>query len=144
MKRLLLLFAALGLGLISVTTSRAQLREVPRCQEGLGVPTLPRFQGNVRDASGSGVAGVRLELVTLHTDGSAGSVVQTVTSDSKGRFKFKRHKDQIYAMGVTSGERKFENLKLQQVSNAMMRSGGPMNLLLILEKSTCVSLALAP
>lgn len=143
MKRLLLLFAILGVGLIPVAATRAQLREVPRCQQGMGVPTLPRIQGYVRDASGNGVAEVRLELLTLNTDGSIGSVIQTETTDRKGRFRFKRHKDRIYALRVTSGDSKFDDLKLQQVSNAMMSSSGPMNLVLILEKSPCITLSLA-
>ena len=142
MKRLRLLFAALSLGLIFVTASPAQLREVPRCQEGMGVPTLPRFQGYVRDTSQNGMAEVRLELLSLNTDGSIGSVLQSVTSDRKGKFKFKRHKDRIYALRVASGDRKFEDLKLRQVSNALMQDGGPMNLVLILDASPCVTLSL--
>ena len=143
MKRTLLLFVALSLGLIPVVVSRAQLREVPRCQEGVGVPTLPRFQGYVRDTSQNGVADVRLELLMLNSDGSVGSVVQSVTSDRKGKFKFKRHKDRIYALHVVSGERKFDDLKLQQVSNALMNDGSPRNLVLILGASPCVTLSLA-
>jgi len=142
MKRLTLLSVALGLCLLAAAPSPAQLREVPRCQEGMGVPTLPRFQGYVRDASQSGLAGVRLELLTLNTDGSTGEVVQSVTSDSKGKFKFKRHKDRIYALRVASGEKKFDDLKLQQVSNALMQDGGPMSLLLILNAPPCVTLSL--
>lgn len=142
MKRLLLLITAAVASLAFPATSGAQLREVPRCQEGVGVPTLPRIQGYVKDVSEKGMAGVRLELLTLNTDGSIGSAIQGVKTDSKGHFRFRRHKDNIYALRVAA-DRKFDDLKLQQVSHAMMGIAGPTNLVLILEKPPCISLSLA-
>ncbi|MDZ7639757.1 MAG: hypothetical protein U5J83_16145 [Bryobacterales bacterium] len=141
MNRLLLLLAMFGASLFPVAAV-AQVRDVPSCQQGLGVPTLPRIQGYVQDAQENGMAGVRLELVKLNPDGSAGGILQTETTDEKGRFKFKRHKDQIYALRVSSGERKFEQLKLRQGSSAMMPGGGLMNFVLLVESSSCISLSL--
>lgn len=141
MKRLFLFFAAFGALLALAPPSNAQLREVPRCQDGFGVPTLPRIQGYVRDSSENGVADVRLELLVLNSDGSVSASVQAVKTDSKGHFRFKRHKDRIYALRV-GADRKFDDLKLQQVRQAMMGIAGPSNLVLILEKSPCISFSL--
>jgi hypothetical protein len=134
--------ALLLAGSVSSSSALAQVRDVPQCQVGLGVPTLPRLQGFVQDADEKGIAGARLDLVKLRPDGSEERVLQTETTDPKGHFRFKRYKDEIYAVRVTVGDRKFEELKLRQGSTAMLPGGGLMNFVLLVEQTPCIGLSL--
>jgi hypothetical protein len=69
-------------------------------------------------------------------------VLQTETTDPKGHFRFKRYKDEIYAVRVMVGDRKFEELKLRQGSTAMLPGGGLMNFVLLVEQTPCIGLSL--
>lgn len=138
----LLWFALLLAGAVFSSPAPAQVREVPQCQVGVGVPTLPRLQGYVQDLQEKPIVGARLELVRLRPDGTEERVLQTETTDAKGRFRFKRHRDEIYAVRVTVGDKKFEELKLRQGSTAMLPGGGLMNFVLLVEETPCIGLSL--
>lgn len=142
MSRPLFVIGLLALSVLGSISAHAQVRDVPACQQGVGVPTLPRLQGYVRDSESKAIAGVRLELVRLKADGTADGTVQTETTDAKGHFRFKRHKDEIYAVRIGLEGRQLEDLKLRQGSSAMLPGGGLMNFVLVVDKSNCVGISL--
>lgn len=138
----LLCFVVLSVAAMFPLAGSAQVRDVPKCQVGLGVPTLPRIQGFVRDSDEKAIAGARLDLIKLRPDGTEERVLQSETTDAKGHFRFKRHKDEIYGVRVSAGDRKFEELKLRQGSTAMLPGGGLMNFVLLVESSPCIRISL--
>ena len=113
-----------------------------QCQEGVGIPTLPRLQGYLQKLDESPIAGAKVEMLRMNPDGTVAGTVRTETTDKKGHFRFKRDKDQVYKIRVTVGDRKLEEVKLRQGSTAMMPGGGLMNFVLIVDDTACIGISL--
>lgn len=113
-----------------------------QCQRDLGIPTLPRIQGYVQDADHEPLTDVKLEMVRVNADGTPAEVVDTRTTDSKGYFRFKRSKDQIYRVNVLIPDRELEPLVIRQGGIAMRTGGGLMNFLFLVDDSSCIAIQL--
>ncbi len=111
-----------------------------QCQQNLGIPALPRIQGYVRDADHKPLPGAKVEMIRLHPDGSEAEVLETKTTDSKGYFRFKRSKDQIYRVRLHAPGRTLAPMSIRQGGIAMRAGGGMMNFLFQLDKTECVSI----
>lgn len=111
-----------------------------QCQQNIGIPTLPRIQGYVRDADHKPISGAKVEMIRLHPDGSEAEVVDTKTTNSKGYFRFKRSKDEVYRVRLHVPDRKLEPMSIRQGGIAMRTGGGMMNFLFQLDKSECVGI----
>ncbi len=116
---------------------------VGQCQQVVGTPTLPRIQGYLKHVDGDFIPGVKLEMVRLNVDGSEAEVVDTRTTDSKGYFRFKRSKDQVYRVRFQMPGKQLEPLALRQGGIGMRTGGGLMNFLLLVDKSPCVAIQMA-
>jgi len=111
-----------------------------QCQQNLGIPTLPRIQGYLRDVDHKPVTGAKVEMIRLNPDGSEAEVVDAKTTDSKGYFRFKRSKDQVYRVRLQVADRKLEPMSIRQGSVVMRTGGGMMNFLFQLDKTPCVGI----
>lgn len=113
-----------------------------QCRQDLGIPTLPRIQGFVRDMDEKVMPGVKLVMIRLNPDGSEAEIVDSRTTDAKGHFRFKRSKDQIYRVRMEVPGRELEPLSIRQGGIVMRAGGGLMNFLLLVDKSQCISIQL--
>jgi|GEM_PF-2232543 len=111
-----------------------------QCQQDLGIPSLPRIQGYVRDADDKPLTGVKAEMVRLNPDGSEAEVVDTKTTDAKGYFRFKRSKDQTYRVRLHVPDRKLAPMTIRQGDVLMRAGGGLMNFQFNVDKTECVSI----
>lgn len=111
-----------------------------QCQQDLGIPSLPRIQGYVRDAGDKPLTGVKVEMVRLNPDGSEAEVVDTKTTDAKGYFRFKRSKDQTYRVRLHVPDRKLAPMTIRQGDVLMRAGGGLMNFQFNVDKTECVSI----
>ena len=113
-----------------------------QCQEGVGIPTLPRIQGYLQHLDETPIAGVKIEMLRINPDGTVAETVRTETTDKKGYFRFKRDKDQVYKFRIAMSGRKLEDVRLRQGSTAMFPGGGLMNFVLIVDDTPCVGISL--
>lgn len=111
-----------------------------QCQQNLGIPTLPRIQGYVHDADHKPLAGAKVEMIRLKPDGSEAEVVDSKTTDSKGHFRFKRSKDEVYRVRLHAPNRQLAPMSIRQGGIAMRAGGGMMNFLFQLDKTECVGI----
>lgn len=111
-----------------------------QCQQEIGIPTLPRIQGYVRNVDKAPLAGAKVEMIRLNPDGSEAEVVDTKTTDAKGYFRFKRSKDQVYRVRLHVPDRTLEPMAIRQGGIAMRTGGGMMNFLFQLDKTSCIAI----
>jgi hypothetical protein len=110
----------------------------------IGIPTLARIQGMILDSDEKPLSGVIVNIHAVNPDGTAGSLLSSVTSGKDGKFSTKGKEGSTYELRVQRGEQRFDGVRMKVGSPVIRRTSGLQTLILALDEGKCPAVSLAP
>lgn len=98
----------------------------------LGLPTVPRIQGEVVDPDGNPIEGIIVEVFYMNPDGSAGKLFAATKTDKQGQFRIRKRKETDFLIKLQTKDKAYKLVRVRIGSRLLERSEGFNSLLVTL------------